>query len=285
MPPRNGLMFPVSERIPSGKIRIDQPSPVSSPMYCSVCRAPGLALRQRERVEVERRQVVEQRGLEPLAPGVLLRKEVRLEELLLHRRRRARAPAPGQRRQDHRHVHVALMIGGEDDRTIDGPQMLAPRDVQVREHARERQNPGRQRQAAYERHDRSAVPRRERDRLLGGLRRPRAASRAAFRSPTLAASANCASSMRVWNRSSSATISSTRSSELSPSSSIVVVPLTSRPRAKRAMSASTESPPSARDRRRAGLHEVRGSGCRFSLRVPSVRGSSDPGQADAVRMR
>jgi hypothetical protein len=30
------LMSPVDERIPSGKIRIDQPPPVSSPMYCSV---------------------------------------------------------------------------------------------------------------------------------------------------------------------------------------------------------------------------------------------------------
>ena len=38
---RNLFIAPVGDRSPSGKIRIDQPPPVSSPMYCSVCRAPA----------------------------------------------------------------------------------------------------------------------------------------------------------------------------------------------------------------------------------------------------
>ena len=41
MPPRNGFIWPVGDRMPSGKIRIDQPIPVSSPMYFNVWRAPA----------------------------------------------------------------------------------------------------------------------------------------------------------------------------------------------------------------------------------------------------
>ena len=41
MPPRNGFNWPVGDRTPSGNSRIDVPLPVTSPMYCSVCRAPA----------------------------------------------------------------------------------------------------------------------------------------------------------------------------------------------------------------------------------------------------
>ena len=88
---------------------------------------------------------------------------------------------------------------------------------------RQRQDPGRQADAP----DRT---RRPRDSTTGNStgsagrvarRRLLDERRAAADDPR--ASANAPSSMRVWNASSSATISSTRSSELSPSSSSVVV--------------------------------------------------------------
>ena len=54
------------------------------------------ALRQRDRVEVERGEIEEQARLETRHPAVAAGEEVRLEELQLHRRRRLRPPAPGQ---------------------------------------------------------------------------------------------------------------------------------------------------------------------------------------------
>ena len=94
------------------------------------------------------------------------------------------------------------------------------------------------------------------------------------------------SSTVTWNASSSAIISSTRSSELSPSSSIVVEAMTVRPGANRATTAGTLRPASIVAARGAPL------GCashcfssrRFSLRVPSVRGSSPPVHTAAARI-
>src|SRR6185503_14318984 len=51
-----------------------------------------LALRERERVEVERREIVVQRIGEPLVPLVTGGEEVGLEEFLGHRRRDLRTP-------------------------------------------------------------------------------------------------------------------------------------------------------------------------------------------------
>ena len=75
-----------------------------------------LALWQRERVEKGGREVVLEASSHPLSTRVPLRKEMRLEEFLRHRRRDAAAPPAGQRCENHRHVHVALMIGREDHR-------------------------------------------------------------------------------------------------------------------------------------------------------------------------
>ena len=103
------------------------------------------------------------------------------------------------------------------------------------------------------------------------------------RSATLFTPENAASSMVVWNRSSSATISSIRSSEVRPSSSIVVPGPTARPAAYCASSASTDSPAPAL----AGAAPVATQAAmsrRFSLRVPSVRGSSAPGHIESPRI-
>src|SRR5262245_46893427 len=70
----------------------------------------GFALRQGERVEEERRQVVIRGVLETLAEWVAIGKEMRLEELLGHRWREAVAMAIGQGQEHNRRVHVALMV-------------------------------------------------------------------------------------------------------------------------------------------------------------------------------
>ena len=76
-----------SVRRPSGKISTEKPSLEHLADVAQRLPRAGLALRQRERVEEERRQVVVQAVGEPRPPAVLLREEVRLEELLRHRRR------------------------------------------------------------------------------------------------------------------------------------------------------------------------------------------------------
>jgi hypothetical protein len=106
---------------------------------------------------------------------------------------------------------------------------------------------------------------------------------------TLSVGTKAVSSIVVWNASSSAIISSTRSSELSPSSSIVVVFSIVRPAAKRARISPTFLwlPPlggiaAAPDVCCPTSHVF--SSRRFSFRVPSVRGSSDPGHTAAARI-
>ena len=117
MPPRNGLMSPVGERSPSGKDQHRQA--VAGELADVLQRLPraGLALRQREGVEEERRQVVVQRVGEPLAPACTRagKKCALKNSLAIAGATRARQRAR-QRRQNHRHVHVALMVGREDHR-------------------------------------------------------------------------------------------------------------------------------------------------------------------------
>src|SRR5688572_16553223 len=134
----------------------------------------GFTLRNRKRIEVEARQVVIQRVGEHFAPRVLLRMEVRLEELLEHRRRDAAPPAPRQRRQNHRHVHVALVVRREDHRAFERGEMFTPLDARVCEQARQGDDPRGLRQAPDQPHRLAAVPGWKIDRLLdclGGRRR------------------------------------------------------------------------------------------------------------------
>src|ERR1051326_368355 len=84
----------------------------------------GFALRERTRVEEERREIIIEAVGEPRFLPVLLREEVHLEELLRHRRREAIAQACWQRDQDARRVHVALMIRREHHRTVDRGEMF-----------------------------------------------------------------------------------------------------------------------------------------------------------------
>ena len=109
----------------------------------------------------------------------------------------------------------------------------------------------------------------------------------ADRSSTVVAALNAASSTVTWNASSSAIISSTRSSELRPSSSIVVDGPIARPGANRPRIDATSLPRlRAPGRSSAGPSSHCRSSRRFNLRVPSVRGSSGPGHttrsADAL---
>ena len=105
--------------------------------------------------------------------------------------------------------------------------------------------------------------------------------------------ANAVSSTVVSKRRSSASISSIRSIELSPSSSSVVAPVTSRPCAKCATTSSTV-PPSAPSPSGAAASPAevavspstqRFTCARFSFWVPSVRGSDASGQTEKARIR
>ena len=119
MPPRNVVISPVSR---AHALRKNQHREAVAGDLADVAqRLPraGFALRQRKRVEEERREVVVQPLAEHLAPRLTFREEVRLEELLRHRRRDGLADVAGHRREDDRHVEVALVIGGEDDRAVE----------------------------------------------------------------------------------------------------------------------------------------------------------------------
>jgi hypothetical protein len=82
--------------------------------------------------------------------------------------------------------------------------------------------------------------------------------------------------------------SSTRSSELSPSDSIGVSgPMSPRPGAKRCTAARTlpvRRSAAPADGVAASPSTQRFTSRRFSLRVPSVRGSSAPGQRETLRI-
>ena len=78
----------------------------------------------------------------------------------------------GHGRQDDRHVEVALVIGGEHDRSVEPVEMLEALDANPREHARERQDPGGQAQPPDQSHEGPPVPSRKVDRFGDlGLRR------------------------------------------------------------------------------------------------------------------
>src|SRR4029078_10318920 len=104
----------------------------------------GFALRQRERIEEQRREVVVEAVGKPRFPSVLFRKEMWFEEFLRHRGRDTIAKAWRKAGENHRPIHVALMVGREDHRLVDACKMLAAFDTRPGEHARERQDPGRQ---------------------------------------------------------------------------------------------------------------------------------------------
>ena len=154
---------------------------------------------------------------------------MRLEEFLGHRRRDAVAPARRQRAQDRRRIEVALVVGGEDHRPVELVEVLEALDLERREDAAERQDPGRQAGAAQGARRRasgsrtgSRSARTSRDAAPAAGRaverpRQRLEVRDGRRPPR-----TCASSTVTWSASSSAIISSTRSSELRPSSSSVV---------------------------------------------------------------
>ncbi len=97
--------------------------------------------------------------------AVLLGKEMRAEHFLSHRRRQPVAPPRRQRRHDHRAVHEALVVRREDHRAVEIAQVLEPLDADPGEHARQRQNPGREVDAADRARGRAAGPVREVDRL------------------------------------------------------------------------------------------------------------------------
>ena len=172
---------------------------------------------------------------------------MRLEELLRHRRREPVAPPRRQRVEDHRRIEVALMVRGEDHRRRQVAQVLEPFDLR---RARRRAPSGRIQVGRLARRSARAGAERFQDgksigsaarrrRRAPGPRRRAAGPAPRDRRPSVAA-ANLPSSTVTWSASSSAIISSTRSSELRPSSSIVVVAGDrSRPGAKRSTTART----------------------------------------------
>ena len=129
----------------------------------------GAPLRQRERVEEERREVVVQTVGEPLGARVALRKEVRVEEFLCHRGGDPVAPPRRQRIEDHGRVEMALMIRGEDHRTIESIEMLESADGHAREDAPEWKNPGRKARVPDRANRQRSVPRWENDRGQTGV--------------------------------------------------------------------------------------------------------------------
>ena len=197
MPPRNGLMSPVAG---PQALREDQDRPPAARQLADVLQRLArarLALRQRERVEEERRQVVVERVRQPLPPRVARREEVGLEELLGHGRRHARAHAGPAARPGS----PARRSGsGGSRRTPPGPcrslQVLAALDACVREHACERQNPDRLREPAHQPHGPAAVPRREVHRLVHRRRSRAWRATSALSCATLAACAKRDSSKR-----------------------------------------------------------------------------------------
>src|SRR5262249_50334790 len=100
------------------------------------------SLRQRKRVEHQRREIVVETVGEPRESAVLLREEVRLEEFLGHRDGHAIAKPRREGRQDHRRIHVTLMIRRENHRSVDAAQTMASLDTNPSEDARERKEPG-----------------------------------------------------------------------------------------------------------------------------------------------
>ena len=193
---------------------------------------------------------------------MLGRKEVGLEELLGHRRGDAVPEPSGQRREDHRGVHVAC--GSRRKSPARGSTRGSPSvDVNPGEQPRDGKDPGRQARATDGARRPRSVPRRKLDRF------DRCAGLAALlddrpEGGQIRASANAFSSMCVPNASSSATISSTRSSELSPSSSIVVADVrSSRPALPRAWTAGRRRRRAAPGRRDASTpRSRRASTCR-----------------------
>ena len=250
----------------------------------------AFALRQRESVEEERREVVVRAVLDVRLPAELLRIEVRLEELLRHGRCDAVTPARRERVEDDRRVEVALVIGGEDHRTrrgVRGAPARAPRRWRRSGRGAESRSagwrgagraraaigsttgsrsprlrpplPGRPRRAAGQRVEVGDGPRGAEARLVDGdLERlfERHHQLDAFeRAQPERVDRRCRGSACVRARTAAST-DATRSRNL------------------------WRLPASAGPARRCS-HAL--SSRRFSLRVPSVRGSSRPGQTAAAR--
>ena len=119
---------------------------------------PRLALRKRERVEEQRREVVVQAVGEPRAPAELFRIEMRLEEFLRHRGRDAVAPLRRQRIQDRGRVEMTLVVRGEDDGPRHTLEMLEAGDRHAREDASDREDPRREARAPQRARQPRTVP-------------------------------------------------------------------------------------------------------------------------------
>ena len=219
------------------------------------------------------------RARQRVLPGV----EVRGEELLEHRGRQARAPAARQRRQDDRHVHVALVVRRENDRPLEAAQVLDALDARVRKQPGERHDPGRVRQPPDQPHRPAAVPRRELERLVERLgrrrfldkdlqvREARRAREPRLVDPRLKPVLERHHQLDPFERCQPELLERRRAADV-------------RPRANRAISASTESPSAAASGCAPAATQSR-MARRFSLRVPSVRGSSVPGHTETSRIR
>ena len=211
---------------------------------------------------------------------------MRLEELLGHRRRDPVAQPRRQRRQDHRRVHVALVVGGEDHRP-----------AQIARGARGPRRASRRTTRASGRIQVGRLARRI------GARRPATGSTTETRPARPAARRavdGCSTSVRSCDEVARAgeralvdarlrtrprarpSARPVRASSSPSSSSVVLGEQIGRGRrtARPARPARRSRPAPGAARRRSS--PSRGSAARFSLRVPSVRGSSGSGQTSAA---
>src|ERR1700733_8548333 len=183
---------------------------------CSQC--AGLALRDREAVEEQRREIVVQAVRKTASVKMLF------EEFLAHGGRHAITPARRQCVENPRHVHETLMIRREDDRGRHSPEGL--------------QAPGWKIRCGAD----------------GGVPRFQAGK---------SATSSAGAPLSADSSSPSATMRSTRSSEVRFSSGTL-------------RSVAEGSP---------GAGAPLAISWRFSLPVPSVRGNSARGQREKLRMR
>src|SRR6185437_7896661 len=76
------------------------------------------------------------------------RVEMRIEEFLRGGWRKTISPSRGQGGKNCRSIEMTLVVRGEDDGRVEGPQILQARNCEPREGAGERQNEARQRDTA-----------------------------------------------------------------------------------------------------------------------------------------
>ena len=93
-------------------------------------------------------------------------KKVRLEEVHAHRHRETPAPLPRKGLQNDRRVEVALMVGGEHDRSGKRSQQIAAFNRKTEEDVRQRENPRGLADIPDHADERPAIPRGKRERWL-----------------------------------------------------------------------------------------------------------------------